>query len=955
MPDRDDKNRDNATNKLLNILRTESSETGKGEKVSHSTDKPSGEESLDSKKLTELFDQATSRKKGKPGEETFNESEPEQKKDEKKSEEEGAPEDLSRFMDLKKIKADTPEEDTSREEKSKEEKPKEKEKEPEEEPKEEEEEKEAIPDKGDETGLNIETPKISLTVDKEEKKKTEQETEQEPDKEPESPEVEKDSEDLDALISDTEETSNRVGPFVEFKTRFEDREAAPPEEVSSEDQEKASEEGESLLTFLDKQPRESTEEEKETATGIGFKGEKPSRDGKSIFDILDEYIATKNDDVVLPIKETEELSLETPSPAPPSEPAGDEKKKDEKVQEPETPVDKSLITEEEEEKQPKSATQKILYDDFENEKRSFDDLLEEEEDEDRVFDEKFNSVSPAVKLKISEISDWLNNKRNIVVVETDDSSARYLQAAPEVNKIKITNWGILNYWNFPEDATDEDKHKFALRSISRQIKHKKSFLTYFTHSRNYVSRIQNFQKLSKKEIQEALKWAVSKNLPFPDKAIEYDVKQVSSDSVDEKNFLTLIAPHNLVAQQEKYFQDVGMNPRQITTVSYLASKAFRLNYPDYFKETAIIFYMGESYSNLIFIKNHEFHYEREFSIGRKDLLGALNQEVNTLNGPRKLSTSDALLLLDTYGFQRKTASTIKSLGIDYSRYSIMIRPIAERIIMEISRSIDYYRKTFSLLADGDVFLVGPGAVIPGIARFIEDQLGRRTSVLNPMRADIFAYKSKESEIPEKLLPCYTLHLAAAYPDKDLNVITKATRNREIFIAGTKLTHLILAVFLIFSGIRTYDMLEKRDQVEADYRRTRTRWQNISDVSTTFMSMSEKEQTLTQILNQIRMDQYSTDRTLTFLKMISNLTPAGIHLIDFQLNKPVDDSSKDKSDFILKGYITRNPSVADIYLNNYLAKFRDTGFFESIELSTDDERTETGTRRTFIIKGVLKKL
>lgn len=929
MPDRDDKNRDNATNKLLNILRAESSETGKGDKVPHSTDKPSGEDSLDSKKLTALFDQATSRKKGKPGKE----NEPELKKDEGKSEEKSAPEDLSRFMNPEKIKVNEAEEDKSREEKPQ------------------KEGKENIVKKGHEKVRTEETPKISLKIDKKETQKPEPK----PDKQTETPKEKEEAAASKVLLSNTEESLDRVGPFVEFRTRFEDRETAPPEEALSEDQEKASEESESLLTFLDKQPRKSIEKQKEPATGIGFKGEKPSRDGKSIFDILDEYIATKNNDVVLPIKETEELSLETPSQIPPSEPAGDEKKKDEKVQEPETPVDKSLIMEEEKEKQPKSAMQKILYDDFEHEKRGFDDILEEEEDEDRVFDEKFNSVSPAVKLKISEISDWLNNKRNIVVIETDESSARYLQAVPEVNKIKITNWGILNYWNFPEDATDEDKHKFALRSISRQIKHKKSFLTYFTHSRNYISRIQNFQKLNKKETQEALKWAVSKNLPFPDKAIEYDIKQVSSDSVDEKSFLTLIAPHNLVAQQEKYFQDVGMNIRQITTVPYLASKAFKLNYPDYFKETAIIFYMGESYSNLIFIKNHEFHYEREFSIGRKDLLEALNQEVNTLNGPRKLSPSDALLLLDTYGFQHKTGRTIKSLGIDYSRYSIMIRPIAERIIMEISRSIDYYRKTFSLLADGDVFLVGTGAVIPGIARFIEDQLGRRTSVLNPMRADIFAYKSKESEIPEKLLPCYTLHLAAAYPDKDLNVITKATRNREIFIAGTKLTHLILAVFLIFAGIRTYDMLGKRDQVEADYRRTRTRWQNISDVSTTFMSMSEKEQTLTQILNQIRMDQYSTDRALTFLKMISNLTPAGIHLIDFQLNKPVDDSNKDKSDFILKGYITRNPSVADIYLNNYLAKFRDTGFFESIELSTDDERTETGTRRSFTIKGVLKKL
>jgi len=928
MPDRDDINRDNATNKLLNILRAESSETGKGKKAHHPSEKIPDEDSLDSKKLTALFDKTTAQKKGKPAKKAFKESDRDQKQEKEKPELKSAPEDLSQSID---------EEDHTPE------KPK----------------KETKKDSSDELSESKqirdqeESPKISLKLEKKETKKPEPE-----EKETEKAEGEKDTVTPESLISKTGEKSSRVGPFVEFKKRFEEQKADLEEggeaEEFFEEGKQISDKGKSLLTFLDQKTEQTSEEQAKSAEGIRFENEEPSREGKSIFDILDEYIATKNDDMVLPIKETEELSLETPSPVPPSEPAVNEKTKVEKTAVSETPVNKAFITEEEE-KQPKSATQKILYEDFENEKRSFDDLLDEDENEDRVFDEKFNSVAPAVKLKISEISDWLNNKRNIVVVETDESSARYLQARPEVNKIKITNWGVLNYWNFTEDATDEDKHKFALRSISRQIKHKNSFLTFFTHSRSYVSRVQNFQKLNKKETREALKWAVTKNLPFPDKAIEYDVKQVSSDSVDEKNFLTLIAPHNLVAQQEKYFHDVGMNLCQITTVSYLAAKAFRLNYPDYFKETAIIFYMGETYSNLIFIKNHEFHYEREFSIGRKDLLGALNQEVNTLNGPRKLSPSDALLLLDNYGFQRKKGSTIKSLGIDHSRYSIMIRPIAERIIMEISRSIDYYRKTFSLLADGDVFLVGPGAAIPGIARFIEDHLGRRTSILNPMRADIFEYKSKEAKIPEKLLPCYALHLAAAYPDKDPNVITKATRNREIFIAGTKLSYLILAGFLIFAGIRTYDMMDKRDQVKVKYQRTQTRWRNISGVSSTFMSMSKKEQTLTQILNQVRTDQYSTDRTLTFLKMISNLTPTGIHLIDFQVNKPAGDSGKGNSDFILKGYITRNASVADIYLNNYLAKFRDTGFFESIELSTGDEKTETGTRRTFMIKGVLKKL
>lgn len=976
MPDHDDKTRDIATNKLLNILRAESPEGGKSEKPDMSAEEKSGDSDIDSKKLTALFDQTASQKKGKTGKEAFEDDQKKdldrdqdqdqvQDKDKDKDKDKEQDQDLAGVLEEeKRVEADrTPgkkqksevKKESGEREKTGEAEKTVRETEPDNETDVEADESEGKPSEEDSAEEKEETP-ISLKMDGESDKIPE-EAIISPDEEAGKSE---ETTPENILFSDSEDEpeSDRIGPFVEFKKRFETKEtpaeeteeSVSPEEKGEEDE---AESGDSLLTFLENQPEagdQSEEEGSAEAAGMTLEDEKSSRDGKSIFDLLDEYIATKNDDIVLPIKESETLPTE---PVPPKT---ETKKSEEGKEEGEEPVklEKEPPIPEEEEKTPKSATQKVIYEDLEKESSGdrFDDLGDEEEG--KVFEEKFNSIQPAVKLKISEISDWLDDKRKIAIVETDESSARYLTAVPEVNKIKITNWGHLNYWNFPDDATDEDKHKFALRTISRQVKHKKSFLTFFTHSRNYVSRVQSFQKLSNKETQEAISWAVNKNLPFPDKAIEYDVKQISSDSVDEKSYLTLIAPQKQVAQQEKYFRDVGMNPRQITTVSYLAAKAFRLNYPDYFKETAIIFYMGESYSNLIFIKNHEFHYEREFSIGRKDLLTALNQEVSTLNGTRKLSSSDALLLLDTYGFSRRTKGVIESLGIDYSRYSIMIRPIAERIIMEITRSVDYYRKTFSLLADGDIFLVGPGAVIPGTARFIEDQLGRKTSILNPMRTDIFGYKYKDAGIPDKLLPCYTLHLAASFPEKDLNVITKSTRSREPFIAGSKLTRLLLVLFILFAGIRTNDLMKQQEVVRENYSRAQTRWKNVSEASSTFMTMSDKESTLTDIMNQIRMDQYSTDRTLTFLKMISNLTPSGIHLIDFQLNKNTG-GGENNPDFILKGYITRNPSVADIYLNNYLSKFKETGFFESISLKSGDEKTDDGLRRTFTISGVLKPL
>ncbi|MDD5583214.1 MAG: hypothetical protein PHS99_08410 [Candidatus Marinimicrobia bacterium] len=873
MSDHDNKKRDSATNKLLNILQTEPpKEEEKKEKLSHPTDEISHEIDIDSKKLTDLFDKTTGKKKENvEKEEQLESNHPQEEAQNETEKEPFSTISLADREETFKTKAETRKE------------------------------QEEVSEKEEPSVQNIlfDIQKASSQRGNFGKQKT--------------------NKHVSFLIQNSEEELSRVGPFVAFKKRFESEKPFLFSEVLST--EKSSKTEESLNDI---------------------KNKKTSQEGKSIFDILDEYIETKKDDIILPLKESKALSLETEVKS------SESREKNEKGESYES---QPLIHEETRE-EPKSSTQKNLYQEFEKETRNFEDLRDEEEEE-RIFDEKFNSIPSAIKPKISEISNWLSNKHNIIAIETDETSARYLQAVPEGTKIKITNWGYLTNWNISENITEEEKQKLFLKSISRQINHKKGFITYFTHSRNYISRVHTFQNLNKKETREALKWAVTKNLPFLDKAIEYDVKPISSDTVDEKSYFTLIAPHNLVSQEEKLFYDVGMIPRQITTIPYLAAKAFRLNYPDYFKETAIIFYIGETYSNLIFIKNHEFHFEREFNIGQRDLLNALHQEVNTLEGKRKLSDPEALLLLDTYGFGHNKNVVIKELGIDYSIYFIMIRPIAERIIMEISRSIDYYRKTFSLLADGDVFLVGPGAIIPGVRRFIEDQLGRKTSILNPMRTDIFAYKYKDAEIPEQLLPCYTLHLAAAFPEKDLNIITKGTRNREHLIATTKLSRIILICFLIFAALNTHDMLIERNNVKSTHQKVQKQWQNISDVSATFMAMTQKEQTYNKILNQVREDQYSTDRTLMLLKMLSNVTPPGIYLTDFRVEKPDRTNSNQTYDFILKGYITRNPSVTDIYLNNYLSKFKDTGFFESISLSVNDEQTDTGTQRSFTITGVLK--
>ncbi len=934
MPEQDDKNRDVATNKLLNILRTESDDTQ--EKGSSGSSTPSEQDDtrdFDSNELTRLFDQTVSGKSvdfTNADENKNSERENKAVLDPDANQKQAFESDSGHAQDRDRDQVQDQVQDNK------------------------EYPEYSADTKDDSPEENV--FEIEYEDNSSDKPLTESSDTDEPEKEPVS-------------------AKQTLGPFVEFINRFETKHKSDDEDSSNTvndsenvlpdkeiyaDNDTESDDTIELLSFLDNKEDNSEsdesekgglESEQETEAADSETDKKKSTKAKSFFDILDEYIATKSDDVVLPLNETDvfenfdksELPEKEDDVAPESEAAAQKESKPEV--EPVVPED---------EKGPKSATQKVIFEDLEQEIIEQEEFLDSTEEE-KIFEENFNSVTPAVKLKISEISDYINDKRNITVIESDEAGSNYIQAVPEVNKIKITNWGNINYWNFPKEATDEDKQKFALRSISRQIKHKKSFLTYFSHSRSYVTRIQTFQKLSSKETQEALKWAISKNLPFPDKKVEYDVKQISSDSVDEKNYLTLIAPQTLVLQQEKFFRDFGMNPRKISTVSALAAKAFRLNYPDYYKETAIIFYFGDTYSNLIFIKNHEFHYEREFGVGRKDLISSLNQEVNTINGPKKLSRNDAIQLLDSFGFTRKKSSSVQTLGIDYSRYSIMIRPLAERIIMEISRSIDFYKKNFSLLADGDIFLIGPGAVIPGVVRFIEDQLGRKTSVLNPMRTDIFTYKTREAQIPDKMLPLYTLHIAAAYPDSDLNVISAATRSREVFIAGSKLSRILLIIFIVFAGIRTNDMLILRDDVKDKHKSTQIRWQNVSNASSEFMIMNEKENTMTRILNQVREDQYSTDRTLSLMKLISNLTPAGVHLIDFQLGKSTNPGEKEQSDFVLKGYITRNPSVADIYLNNYLAKFRDTGFFQDVTLTTRDERIENEMRRTFTITGVLKQL
>lgn len=88
-----------------------------------------------------------------------------------------------------------------------------------------------------------------------------------------------------------------------------------------------------------------------------------------------------------------------------------------------------------------------------------------------------------------------------------------------------------------------------------------------------------------------------------------------------------------------------------------------------------------------------------------------------------------------------------------------IRPVVDLIIVDLRRSLEYFRREFSEIAPGQLFLTGDAALMPGLIEYISEKLQIPVSIANPL--DSIHSNDKDLAFLRKNASAYTVALGLA--------------------------------------------------------------------------------------------------------------------------------------------------------------------------------------------------
>ena len=313
--------------------------------------------------------------------------------------------------------------------------------------------------------------------------------------------------------------------------------------------------------------------------------------------------------------------------------------------------------------------------------------------------------------------------------------------------------------------------------------------------------------IPKKELMQTLPWEMKEHLPFPVETarIQYHILgEFVEDEAKKLDLLAVACPNNLIDRTLSIANGAWL---QVTHLDVNAFALWNMLFAmDRLKigETTALIDLGSEKMSLYLFKDEILQFSREMTPAGADLTRAI---------------TDGIPFERDLGFLYEKAERIKEeVGIlsgaqegrvageklDFSKISFLMRPVLERWVAEIGRSLDYYRNQFYGERIDRILLTGGGAHLKNVASYLESELRIPIQPFNPLKEMPFDAKTIDVGGLDQMGSMFTSAAGVALSEpKQIELLpakepfwSKIPVEKSIFILVPLLTLLILSLIHI---------------------------------------------------------------------------------------------------------------------------------------------------------------
>jgi len=340
---------------------------------------------------------------------------------------------------------------------------------------------------------------------------------------------------------------------------------------------------------------------------------------------------------------------------------------------------------------------------------------------------------------------------------------------------------------------------------------------------------------------------------------------------------------------------------------------------------------------VIVVTDHVLQFSRKIALGAQDFYKAIQKKVEKDESGRSLDLITIKDVLKSYGYSQELTGITSGSNIDMSRITIAIRPVVERIVSELSRTLNYFKNQKSDLEWKQLLFDGIASSFPGLLESIQESIFQQAEMVNPMRTGEY-YFGEDADITQPEYPNYVLNFALASDEaEEFNVASKNIRENYKYSFKSKVIAAILAMMVplfIFSGLYSSIAL-KRGQKAIHSKRQEL--QRLSVETQDYASFMGDINIINSSNHFLKNDEKYSENQIRMLKLFSSIVPEEIKLTALNyvnatgLPDSVVTDINFRENLEISGFVNEDKSVADIYLTDFILELEKMNHFSNIIL------------------------
>ena len=526
--------------------------------------------------------------------------------------------------------------------------------------------------------------------------------------------------------------------------------------------------------------------------------------------------------------------------------------------------------------------------------------------------------------------------RNFLGLDIGSQSVKFVEVRRRKGKPVIVDYGIHRFSSQPGVMPTAEERREALQEVVKQILKKNPRRVLTSLSGPDVSvRYLTLPKMPRKELKEALLWASRKEVPFAEEEIVLDFKILGErveDNVSKLEILVVVAKKELVQTHLSLMKELGVTPTKLVV---LPLALWNLLLEAQLKGCVLMIDLGAENTTMAFFNEGKLLFVREITTAGNAITEAISGTIFYEDGQVNLSPSEAERLKLTYGFPEDSSHLKTEQGVPLSEISVMMRPVLERLLNEIQRSLEYFKEKFSLRRIDRIYLSGGTARLKNLSRYLSQNLGVETQVFDPS-------VHFQSEVVGELSPQLAGALGLALDQgKELNLLPEELKRiprlrlrRRILAYAALMVLLLLAILTVLGFLQSYNLTRQLRRLKAEYERVTPIRERYLNLKRQVQYLKKKKQIYS---SQIRS---SSDACLV-LKALSHLVPKEIVLTSLTFSKKSFSSGKKKVEgklLRLNGIVLGEEEARGVILAEFMMGLEKSGYFSSVALTQNPSFT-----------------